>query len=808
MLVPGSANPLLLRTVAAPAAEGISRSVRFNAPDSAYLSRTPASAGNRKTWTWAGWVKRSGLGTDQLICGTADSSFANGTYFLLASDNTLRVEEYGASSITWRLQTTQVFRDASAWFHVIVSCDTTQATAANRVRIYMNGAEITALSTATYPTQNIDTLLNTTAAHGIGRAGTYNAAYLNGYLADIHFIDGQALDPTSFGEFSATTGVWMPKAYSGSYGTNGFHLDFSDNSTAAALGTDSSGAGNTWTVNNLSVTAGAGNDSLVDVPTNGSEVDTGLGGEVRGNYCTLNPLINISGHTFSNGNLQVVTSSSNYGTFASTVAAPPSGKWYAEALISATSGYPLVGIAGTGCTFGTTSYLGGQATMYAYYGVNGNKYNNGTSSSYGATYGAGDIIGIAYDADAGTITFYKNGVSQGQAYSSITSGSYYFAGNEFNSASGTQIWNFGQRSWAYQAPSGFKALCTANLPAPLVTKPSDLFDVKLYTGNGSTQTISGLGFSPDLVWAKNRSSSSGYWHTLVDSVRGAGKNLASNSTNAEDGPNYLISALNSDGFSVNVNPNVGVNENGGSHVAWCWDAGSSTVTNTQGSISSQVRANASAGFSVVTYTGSSSNFTVGHGLGVEPRLILIKNRSASANWFALTKATGSWLYGFLNATDALNSAAQSANSSTIDLVNAAYNWFNANGDNFVAYCFAPVAGYSSFGSYTGNGQSGDSAPFVWTGFRPRWILVKPNASSTSWLLHDTARNPYNASVLELQPNDSLAEYSTVGVGAGERYDILSNGFKLRSSNNGANQNGVQYIYACFAESPFQYARAR
>jgi hypothetical protein len=786
----------------------IQRSLRFNAPDSSFLSKQFASDGNKKTWTLSFWVKRARLTSDNCVFNVSNTANSQYVYLSFDNNNKFVAEAYNGSSYQFAFTTTEVFRDPSAWYHFVFVCDTTQATAAARTKLYVNGSQVS-ITFSQGGTQNADTVVNSGSGYTHRFGSLYGTSwYYGGYLADIHFIDGQALDPTSFGEFSATTGVWMPKAYSGSYGTNGFHLDFSDNSTAAALGTDSSGAGNTWTVNNLSVTAGAGNDSLVDVPTNGSEVDTGLGGEVRGNYCTLNPLINISGHTFSNGNLQVVTSSSNYGTFASTVAAPPSGKWYAEALISATSGYPLVGIAGTGCTFGTTSYLGGQATMYAYYGVNGNKYNNGTSSSYGATYGAGDIIGIAYDADAGTITFYKNGVSQGQAYSSITSGSYYFAGNEFNSASGTQIWNFGQRSWAYQAPSGFKALCTANLPAPLVTKPSDLFDVKLYTGNGSTQTISGLGFSPDLVWAKNRSSSSGYWHTLVDSVRGAGKNLASNSTNAEDGPNYLISALNSDGFSVNVNPNVGVNENGGSHVAWCWDAGSSTVTNTQGSISSQVRANASAGFSVVTYTGSSSNFTVGHGLGVEPRLILIKNRSASANWFALTKATGSWLYGFLNATDALNSAAQSANSSTIDLVNAAYNWFNANGDNFVAYCFAPVAGYSSFGSYTGNGQSGDSAPFVWTGFRPRWILVKPNASSTSWLLHDTARNPYNASVLELQPNDSLAEYSTVGVGAGERYDILSNGFKLRSSNNGANQNGVQYIYACFAESPFQYARAR
>jgi hypothetical protein len=750
-------------------------------------------------------VKRSGLGTYQYIWGNANSSAENGFMLRFENTDTIRIADWTNTAV-WQKITTQVFRDVSAWYHIVVSYDTTNGTAADRVRFYVNGSRVTTFSTNTDPTQNYDGYTNNTSATSIGRWGAQADYYFSGLLADIHFCDGTAYDASAFGEFDAN-GIWQPKKFAGVYGTNGFKLSFSDNSTAAALGTDSSGQGNTWTVNNLSVTAGAGNDSLVDVPTNGSEVDTGSGGQVRGNYATWNPLkLNTNG-SLANGNLDW-SSSSTGGLTVGTIGVS-SGKWYWEVTITS----------GTNCGVGVfdpsaalTTYSSDSAKGIGYYGSSGSIFYSGGSTSYGNTFTTGDTIGVALDLDNGKIYFSKNGTWQNSGNPATQtnpartglSGTYApeIDGGASNAHSASL--NAGARSFAYTAPSGFRALCTANLPAPVVTKPSDVMDVKLYTGNGSTQTVSGLLFSPDLVWIKCRSSAEG--HSLHDAVRGATSYLQSNNTNAEATSSNTISAFTSDGFSVGSSSNT--NLSSATFAAWTWDAGSSTVTNTQGSISSQVRANPSAGFSVVTYTGSSSNFTVGHGLGVEPRLILIKNRSASANWFALTKATGSWLYGFLNATDALNSAAQSANSSTIDLVNAAYNWFNANGDNFVAYCFAPVAGYSSFGSYTGNGQSGDSAPFVWTGFRPRWILVKPNASSTSWLLHDTARNPYNASVLELQPNDSLAEYSTVGVGAGERYDILSNGFKLRSSNNGANQNGVQYIYACFAESPFQYARAR
>ena len=256
-MIPGSANPLLLATAAA-GGYSISRSVRFNSSDSAYLSRTPASAGNRKTWTWAGWVKRSDLSASfRQLFTAADNNYAQNGF-----DDLGRLRHYPLNNGNAAIRTVALFRDPSAWYHIVFYTDTTNATASDRLRIYVNGVRQDV--TGTFPSQNLDLSFNQAIAHNIGRYHT-GSEYFSGYLADIHFIDGQALDPTSFGEFSATTGVWMPKAYTGTYGTNGFRLNFADNSaaTATTLGKDAAGSNN-WTPNNLSVTAGAGNDSLVD----------------------------------------------------------------------------------------------------------------------------------------------------------------------------------------------------------------------------------------------------------------------------------------------------------------------------------------------------------------------------------------------------------------------------------------------------------------------------------------------------------------------------------------------------------------
>jgi len=308
----------------------IDRSLRFNSSDSAYLSRTPASAGNRKTWTWAGWVKRCSLATRPVLFSNIDASNNNGFVLNFLATGELQAYEFGGST-PFNVYTTSVYRDPSAWYHVVFVLDTTDAVAFSRTRMYVNGVQST-LTTAVSPSLNYDGFCNNTQLHAIGRQGNYSANYLNGYLADIHFIDGQALTPGSFGELDGN-GIWQPKAYSGSYGTNGFHLPFSDNSTAAALGTDASPQGNTWAVNNISVAAGANNDSLVDSPTNYG-TNTGIGGEIRGNYCTWNPLRLAGSSTLSDGNLNSnnLTSLANEGN----IATENSGKWYWEVSLSGT----------------------------------------------------------------------------------------------------------------------------------------------------------------------------------------------------------------------------------------------------------------------------------------------------------------------------------------------------------------------------------------------------------------------------------------------------------------------------------------
>jgi len=687
--------------------------------------------------------------------------------------------------------------------HIVLVLDTTQATAGDRIKLYVNGSQVTAFSTSANPSQNADLGINQAAVHGIG-AATTPTGYLSGYLADVHFIDGQALTPSSFTEVSATTGQLIPKAYTGTFTGNSFWLKFADNSaaTATTLGKDSSGLGNNWTPNNLSVTAGAGNDSLVDVPTNGSEVDTGLGGQVRGNYCTLNPLIVGAATTLSDGNLQAFFTGWN--SALGTIAFPRTGKWYYE--VNVATNESLIGIVSATSVLQNAvgTYFTASVTSYGYYsGASKNSGPGNSSSSYGASFTTGDIIGVAFDADAGSLTFYKNGVSQGTAFTGVA-GDYLPAMGSSNASGQTLRPNFGQRPFAYTAPSGFKALCTANLPAPVVTKPSTVMDVKLYTGNGSTQTISGLGFSPDLVWIKNRSGANN--HILTDTVRGATKNLYSNLTSIEETYTNALSAFTSDGFSVgNL---AGVNTSGGSLTAWCWDAGSSTVTDNTGSIQSTRRTNATAGISIVSWSasGTSSTQTVGHGLGVTPQFIITKSRTtAGYNWNVYHPALASGYNLFLQLTNAAEAAPLhgwlgAPTSSVITLTKGSSSNTNVNIGDMIAYCFAPVAGYSSFGSYTGNGSA--DGPFVYTGHRSRWLLVKCSSTTGAWILHDTARTGYNVMGNELRPDDSTGEYSA------DRFDIVSNGFKVRSSNSTLNSSGATYIYCSFAESPFQYARAR
>jgi hypothetical protein len=536
---------------------------------------------------------------------------------------------------------------------------------------------------------------------------------------------------------------------------------------------------------------------------------------VRGNYATWNPLDATGNATLSNGNLQGVTVGVNgrKGTIAAS-----SGKWYWEA--TCISG----DYAGIGLRFGIDNIStpvgsgvrpGNTATSYVYTSWNGNKNNNSTSTAYGSTYTTNDVISVALDLDNGRIWWAKNGVWQASgdpaagtnaAFTGI-SGSYTAIFGDDTGGGITIGINFGQRPFAYTPPSGFRSLCTTNLPASTVLKGSDYFNAVLWTGNSTaSQAITGVGFQPDLVWAKSRPANSG--QDWVDAVRGATKNIQSNSTAAETTSNTVIS-FQSDGFTVGDGLGYDINKSGESVVGWCWNAGGSNATNTSGTITSTVRANTTSGFSIVTYTGTGANATVGHGLGVAPQMVIVKRRSTGGtNWAVWHTGIAATERLELNATDAKSTDATAWNStspsSTVFSVGTAIAT-NLSSGTYVAYCFAPVAGYSAFGSYTGNGSS--DGPFVFTGFRPRWVMFKKSSGTSNWGIVDTARDTFNVTDLYLYANLSNAEATGTST-SGPFLDVLSNGFKLRGNSGDINDSSATYIYAAFAESPFKYALAR
>ena len=981
----------------------IERSLRFNSSDSAYLSYSVPS-GTSTTFTVSLWIKRSSISaTYKHFLYTSDTANSGAGCGLGWTDGNKITVYNGSHNLT-----AGVYRDVSAWYYITLSVNAGTAT------LYVNGVQQVTGVTGFQ--------LNGTAY--IGRYIT-NAYYFDGYMADVYLIDGQALDPTSFTETDAN-GVLQPKVYTSTYGTKGFHLDFADNSTASALGTDTSGAGNDWTINNISNvdgsvatadgakpilnttgpyggtlgtgvasdpnssslylcaalatsagvnltdqqptgrttssltinnpggftstttesqyyggslnltggnyltvtsglgifngnftieawfrrtgtsnlmtlfdtwcnqtsgtgfymwwdgggldlvkdssvyyvnrsgtdlpintwchvalvrssntftcyvngsslftytvvdnwtsnriniggastngspwvgqiqdvriyntakytanfsvpnrTAGSGSDSLVDTPTNYG-IDTGAGGEVRGNYATLNPLTNLyrsiyaGNAVISNGNLRLSLTTGE-GVSTSTMPVPTTGKYYFEVTVTA------VGI-------DQHIYLRDVAESFATPSSTITLVQNNLS--------AGKVLGVAIDRDTSTVTKYVNGSSSG----GYTAANVPYFLRIYDYLGGDYSVNFGQRPFTYTAPSGYKALCTQNLPTPTIADGSTAMDVVTWTGNGaSSRDITNLAFNPDLVWVKNRSG--GQWHNLIDSVRGASRDLYSNAANAEalNDTSGTVSAFNSNGFTLAAGSvdASDVNASGSSYVAWTWDAGSSTVSNTDGSITSSVRANPSAGFSIVGYTCQSSGTgTIGHGLGVAPEFIITKQRAGTSfNWTCYHKAIG-LQYILLNSTAAAGTSSTVWPTAATSTVFTQGTGFTSGGD-MSALCFAPVDGYSSFGSYTGNGNT--DGPFVYTGFRPRWVMVKCSSAANGWVILDTARDSYNLALSQLIPNLSNAEDTTNNY---FRCDLLSNGFKLRTSSSPSNSSGATYIYAAFAENPFQHARAR
>jgi hypothetical protein len=784
--------PILGGNSAVAGGYAIDNSLRFNDDDTARLTRTPSANGNQKTFTTSFWVKKGNISDCTIF------SFGTGTTYNISvvefgSEFFLATTQVGVTQV-WSGKSEGKYRDVSAWYHVVIAIDTTQATSSNRVKAYINGNFVSNQGGFTYPSQNYNAIQNPQTTWAVGsRYDGNNPADM--YLAEIHHIDGQQLDASSFGEFDEDSGIWKPIEYSGSYGTNGFYLDFEN---SGSLGADQSGNGNNFTPTNLAST-----DQTTDTPTN--------------NWCTLNPLDTPSGSTFSEGNLKIDTSVGQQAFTRSTIGVQ-TGKWYFEAKITTSNVREAIGI------YKTDATLDDGTARISYYSRFGHILKGNDLITTGATFGNGDIIGTAFDLDASTVSFYKNGSLQGTVTSIDSStwtpmfqdasdayacGAIYNFGNPptgFTVSSGNTDDN-GYGNFEYAPPTGFLSLCTQNLAtelSPTIDDGSQYFNTVLYTGTSTTnRTVTGVGFQPDFTWFKGRTPSA-IDHALFDSNRGATKILISNNTNAEITVSESLKSFNSDGVTLgNDLGDYGVNNSARTYALWSWKANTgSTSSNTDGSITSTVQANTTAGFSIVTYTGNgTSGATVGHGLGKVPSMVVTKARNDSpSHWRTYHIGLIDYTYAVtLNDTHAQTTGYglnASPTSSVFELTNSSQR--NQNTINYIAYCFAEIEGYSKFGKYTGNGST--DGTFVYTGFRPAFVIIKVISTTENWVIRDNKRDPYNNVYHQLLANASSAE-DTTNDGRFSQ-DFLSNGFKIRASHATTNQSGQTYIYMAFAENPF------
>ena len=764
----------------------IDQSIRFDSVRNSDLTRTLSGDGNLNTGTFSFWMKRSGLGSLQEIFTT----YSIRSSFFFNSNDTLSMQIYNGASYT-TLTTTAVFRDPSAFAHYLFRWDTTQATDTDRLQFYYNGVLQTV--TGTYPAQDSTTTFSdATYTHVISGDGSANTLYeIDGYLAEIHYVDGTALAATDFGETN-NDGVWIPKAYTGSYGTNGFYIT---GETASDLGEDFSGNNNDFTSSGLTTA-----DQMLDTPTL--------------NYCTLNSIDN-DNMLLSDGNLTSKSAANAQNAVSATFSIPESGTSYFEFTCDddpSTANAVLIGVI-EGPNTAQNSYTTDGPTLDFLWLVstyNGLKSNGSGQETYGSGFSTGQVGMCAINrssnkiwwGNATTNTWFASGdpaAGSNEAFSNLPA-----TGNLTpimgNSSTPQQVtFNFGQSGFLRTPPTGFNALSTANLATPTVTDGSAYFQPTLYTGTGSSLAVTQSGnstFQPDWVWIKGRSGATE--HVLTDAVRGVTKELSSNDTGAEETVAQGLTTFGSAGFTVGTDGSY--NTSSATYVGWQWKANGAGSSNTDGSITSTVSADTTSGFSIVKFVGNAtSGATVGHGLGVAPKMLTVKDLSVGGSWAVYHAAVGATKYMNLDTTAAAVAATNRWNdteptSSVFSLGNE--NEVNASGRNYIAYCFAEIPGYSSFGSYTGNGSA--NGPFIYTGFAPEFIMVKSSSNSgTNWDILDATRETFNTRGNQLFANSSDAEASN-----DHECDFLSNGFKWRDGSGSNNGSGYTIIYMAFAKHPF------
>lgn len=780
----------------------ITNSVIFNRADNPYMyfNKSGITPDSDKKFTFSCWFKigekGSRLNTGLFNSNTDGSNGGNVTRYAplatFTANGNLFGYDYDSGGYNWYFSTNRTFEDTSKWYHFVLAIDTTQSTSTDRMKIYIDGDQITSFSSTVYPALNQD--LYTVMAGGYHILGLgYNAKF-DGYIAEVNLIENQQLTPSTFGLTDTSTGRWIPKTLSGiTYGTNGFRLAFADSS---ALGDDTSGNTKDFTATNLAST-----DQTTDSPSQ--------------NFPTFdnNQTIDNAGGTniFSEGNLRVDMdyggSGNQYGMALMNPAyAVTSGKYYWEhKLISQSHTNPSIynlsmpGIIDLNKDADITSYIGHTSgpTTYSWYTLGGYVFCDGTYDTQqylpgGSTLPAiGDIINFALDMDNGAWYIGVNGtyVTANGAVGDPTSGSARtgavrtFAPNTRKYIYGTSTQsgfncvdevNFGQKSFTHSIPTGYTKWQQDNVPS-------------------TDKNI------PGMCWVKNRDSASWY-HTIIDSSRGALKEIYTNGSFVEATQANSLRKFLKGGYQTGEAGNW--NNGGDRFVSWNWVANNGTSSaNSNGSIASVVQANQTAGFSIVKYSGNSGSAgTIGHGLSAKPEWIMVKDRDASSyEWMVQHTSLGATHYGSISSTDPFydNDTIWNDTEPTSSVFSIGTNGsVNTGTNDYVAYVWHSVDGFSKFGSYSGNGDA--DGKFVYTGFTPVWIMVKRStASGYNWQIWDTKRSPINPVT-----NQALFADGTFAEGGTSKLDILSNGFKWRGTEAWVNASSVTYVYMAFAEHPF------
>ena len=849
----------------------VTKSLRFDSANSAHLTRTPSSAGNTRTFTFSAWFKKTRIYTSIassqfnpiLSAGDGASDFGllsfSGQAQGASSDtvNEVIYYDYDAGA-DYSLELNRSFGDSTSWFHFMFAVDTTDGTQANRIKYYVNGELQTTNTNAhhgAFP-QNRETSYNRTDEHMIGKWFNQGGVpTFDGYMAEINFVDGTQLDASSFGE--TKNGVWIPKKYTGSYGTNGYRLVFDSSDLNVSGGAvsdprgsgtnlpnnaiaDASGSGNHWTISGI-----AAHDFMIDCPENNFGTLLGTMSEGANEYQSYGT------GTYTEGGLKV-TAGSGW-TNGKNNFLVDSGKWYCECVVNAWH-------AATHIRIGVYARPARTYDEYFILG-DGTGQIDAAARNVVSSFSTGNIIQIALDLENNAIYFGINGtwsnsataseIAAGTTTNAFASGSQVPTGDGhsygfyFNChPNGTNISvNFGQDSsfagiktaqgnadsegfgdFYYTPPTGFLAMCASNLADPAIgsnsdTKPRDVFDVVLYSGNDGTQTVA-TDFRPDWVWLKSRAGAEAHSHFWLDSSRSDGTiYLKSDTTNVEATDTTVISTLNpagSTGFTLGNS--VVSNDGDTTYVAWLWKInGGTTSTNSDGSANSTVQVNQAAGISIVLYTGNATGAgaeqTIGHGLGAVPDVILFKSRDYdSQNWYmhhtGLVDGVGTHIELDTNAGEHADGDYMNGVAPTSSVFSLGYNFTtNKNGNAYIAYCFKSIAGYSKFGFYEGNSNA--AGAYVHLGFRPRWVMIKNTDDTDNWYISDEVRDTADAQgnpmTETLNANNGNLEYTT----GSNKIDFLANGFRCRDSASGdTNINNEIYIYWAFAEAPFKYANAK